>query len=318
MPIGKVWNVEWLNQNANRNYPVSEEATAKDVSGTFTLPPNLIVDLVWPVHASMDVQTDRFYLKSIAVFGVGITIVLGYWKDGDLEGKAIGSISVTRDTHTLNQSYFIAGVGDFYDSVGKIAIGSLDEVLNTAGYYNFDLAGGRLESTVMRPNLRGVTSLVIVNGEDRGDPMQGDIELIAGTNFRLVPILNPGENPKIRFDAISGAGLTQTCDCSDKLPQDAPPIKTINGIPADANGNFNLSGDECLLFTGITNGIEATDQCSQSCCGCKELDKIVTDLEQLTLQVSTLNNLTSRLDAQITNATLNVLSSKSGELPCPS
>ena len=318
MPPGKTWNVEWLNQNSQRNYPLSEGVNRKDVTGTFELPLDLILDLVWPVQAAADVQTDRFYVYSVTAFGEGVTVTLGYHIVGQLEGTPIGSVSVAAATHQENQAYFISGIGDFYDSIGKITIGRLDNILTSGGLYNFSLDNSRLEPTVVRPNLRGVSAMILVNNEDRSDPIHGDVELVAGTNVRLVPSPNPGGNPQIRIDAIQGAGLNQECDCSDQLPEDAPCVRTINGIPPDDAGNFTFLGDECITLEGVDNGIQMKDACSQACCGCEELEKIIQDLEQLLLQVNTLDNLTSRLDSTVNTAMVNLISSKSSDLPCDS
>lgn len=316
MPPGKVWNAEWLNQNSQRHYPIAEGASLKDATGTFSLPLDLIVDLVWPVHAAANVQADRFYVHSVAIFGDGITITLGYHIVGNVSGDPIGSVSVARTTHQENQSYFINGIGDFYDSIGKITIGRLDNVLSSGGLYNFELDGARLEPTVVRPNLRGVSAVVLVNGEDRSDPIFGDIEFVAGTNVRLVPNPNTGGNPQIRIDAIQGAGLNQECDCSDQLPTDASCIRTINGIPPDDAGDFKLLGDECLQLNAADHGIEIVDSCSQACCGCSELEKIVQDLELLMVQVNTLDSLTNKLDSTVNTAMVNLIASKSSDLPC--
>lgn len=316
MPVDAIWNAEWLNQNSQRNYPVSEEATSKDISGTFEIPQDLIVDLVWPVQTAAIVQSDRFYVHSIAIFGTGVTITLGYHVVGNPEGTPIGAVSIAIATHQENQSYFISGTGEFYDSVGKITIGKLSNSLLTAGYYKFDLNGARLESTVVRPNLRGVSAVILVNGEDRSDPLAGDIELVAGTNIRLVPNPNPGGNPQIRIDAISGAGLVQDCGCEGKLPADAPCIRTINGIPPDNNGNFLLEGDACLTLTALPTGLAIKDGCSTACCGCDELQKIVADLGTMNLQITTLESFASSLTAQVNAAIINLLASKSGDLPC--
>jgi hypothetical protein len=311
-----IWNIEWLNQNAQRSYPLSEEATRRDESNTFVLPNDLIVDLVWPVQASASVQTDRFYISNIAVFGTGITISLGYWPVGALEGAVIGSVSVATSAHQRNQSYFISGIGDFFDSIGKITIGDLTNTLLTGGLFTFDLAGGRIEPTVVRPNLRGVSALILVNGQDRSDPIVGDVELVAGRNVRLVQNPNPGGNPQIRIDAISGAGLNQECLCSDTQPDVAGPIRTINGIAPDQNGNFLLQGDDCIELTAVAAGLHMKDRCSKACCGCNELEKIVQDLEQMMNQVSTMDGLTKRLDSTVQSALNNLLASKTSDLPC--
>ena len=126
MTLDGNWNIEWLNQNSQRNYPLSEEASLKDTTDSYTLPLDLVVDLVWPVHADASVETDKFHIHSLAIFGNGVSITIGY------DGTAIGSMSVSATTHVRNQSYFISGTGDFHDSVGKITIGSLDNAMSSA------------------------------------------------------------------------------------------------------------------------------------------------------------------------------------------
>lgn len=314
MPLGSgIWNVPWLNENSQRNYPLSEEATLWDTSGSFRLPLNLIVDLVWPVHATAAVETDKFHLLNISVFGDGLTITLGY------NGTAIGSVSISRTTHQTHQSYFIHGIGDFFDSVGKVAVGELDATLSSGGSYDFDLAGGRLEPTVIRPNIAGVTAMVAVTNQDRSAYLQGDIELVAGRNIEFTVTNAPGENPRIRIDAVSSAGLEEECVCSN-LTQDGPCIRTINGVYPDDSGNIELvSADDCLVIeaAAAANQIQFRDQCSRSCCGCEELNTIVNDLNILQVEISTLSGVAGRLDASVTTALLNLLGSKTGELPCP-
>lgn len=309
MTLDGNWNIEWLNQNSQRNYPLSEEASLRDTTDSFSIPLDLIVDLVWPVHADASVETDKFQVYSIAIFGNGISITVGY------DGVAIGSMSVSSITHTRNQSYFISGAGDFHDSVGKITIGSLENAMSAAGAYYFDLTGARLEPTVVRPDLRGVTGFVLVNGEDRSELLTGDVELIAGRNCRITPISNPGGNPQIRIDAISGEGLNEECEC-DNLPENARAIQTINGIEPDENGNFNLLGSDCMRIEEMANGVRIIDVCSEACCGCEELEPIVQVLQQMETQITTLENFTARLNAEVSSALVNLIASKTGELPC--
>jgi len=313
MPYGAgIWNVPWLNENSQRNYPLSEEATLLDTSGSLRLPLNLIVDIVWPVHASAAVETDKFHLFNVSVFGDGITITLGY------DGQAIGSVSVSRTTHQTNQSYFIHGIGDFFDSVGKIAVGELGTALSAGGSYDFDIAGGRLEPTVIRPNLKGVTALVAVTDQDRSDYLQGDVEFVSGRNVEFTVTTAPGANPRIRIDAISNTDLNEACTCGN-LTSTAPCIRTINGVYPDDGGNIQLvSVDDCLVIetADVPYQLHFRDQCSKSCCGCAELNVIVNDLNILNIEISTLSGVANRLDAEVTTAVLNLISSRTGELPC--
>lgn len=285
-----VWDVDWLNSNSQRAYPLSEDVSRADVTGSFRIPDELIVDLIWPAHASAGIDPSKFHVKSIGIFGSGVTIALGY------DGQTIGSVSIDAATHVLNTAYFISGSGDFYDTIGKIVIGKLEAARKSSGSFQFDLANARLVPTVIRPDIRGVTSVRLKTGEDLSDPIQGDVVLQAGTNFEITFVA--GSPGRIVFSAIDGRGLTKACDCSEN--QDLPCIQTINGLPPDGNGNFTLEGDDCLKFEQLTNGLQLFDECSKPCCGCGELKVLEDTLRMMQNQVYSLENLGSRLEAQTT------------------
>ena len=40
------WNLEWLNQNANRAYPFAEGTTRRDTHGLVSVPDCMIVDMI--------------------------------------------------------------------------------------------------------------------------------------------------------------------------------------------------------------------------------------------------------------------------------
>ena len=46
MPLS-TWNLEWLNHNSQRNYPIADDATGYDETGTFKIPEDFIVEFVW-------------------------------------------------------------------------------------------------------------------------------------------------------------------------------------------------------------------------------------------------------------------------------
>lgn len=305
-----VWNVEWLNSNSQRNYPLSEEATLKDTSGSFIIPLDFILDMVWPVQAAADINSDKFHIKNISIFGSGVILSIGY--DGDL----IGSVSIANDTHQVNQSYFISGVGDFFDSIGKVTIGNLAGMVSIGGSYDFDIDGGRLEPTIIRPNLRGVSSMVVVSGAEKSPNLTGDIEFASGRNIQFTVSQPVGGNPRIRIDATGTGSGDDACDC-DNTTGDTDPIKTINGVAPDSSGNIQLvSADECLEIDSSGSGtLVLTDQCSKSCCGCEELEVVVDKLNLIDSQVYTMDGVLSRLDAEVAAAVTNLLASKTNEKP---
>ena len=284
-----VWNVDWYNASSQRAYPLSGDVSRKDVSGSFTIPDDLIVDLLWPVHSDSTVDPTKFHIGAIGVFGSGVTIALAY------DGTVIGNVSINASTHTRNAAYAITGMGDFYDTVGRIVIGSLENTLQYGGSFTFNMADALLVPTAIRPDIRGLTSLRLKNGDDLSDPIQGDVVLQAGTNFSITfdPVTN-----HILLSAVDGAGLNEAVDCLEGTTPE--PIRTINGVGPDSGGELTLLGDDCVAVEQGTNALTLRDKCSKPCCGCDELKIIENTVLTLQNQVFSLENLGSNLAAQIT------------------
>lgn len=302
-----VWNVDWLNANSQRRYPLSEDATLVDTSRSFTIPNDFIVDMILPVHADDSVDPTLFHVAAINIFGTGATVALGY------NGTIIGSIAIDEASFTQNQTYVVNCTGLFFDSIGKIVIGSLDTVFQSAGAFAFGVADARLVPTVVKPDIRGVNEIYVSTNGVLSAPLSGDFVFEAGTNMLINVVTTPGEPDRVVFSAINGAEFSQGCDCNENNA--LPCIQTINGIPPDpTSGDFELLGDDCLLLNGISNGIQLTDQCSKPCCGCTELNIVQQTLEFMVSQVTTLENLASQLEQAIAVTQISLLSSKTNNL----
>jgi hypothetical protein len=84
------------------------------------------------------------------------------------------------------------------------------------------------------------------------------------------------------------------------------------------DGNFRLGGDDCVQITPITGGLSISNSCSQPCCGCQELDRLNGQLDRFGDALTTLQNFSSRLGAEVTNMGLVVLGSRIGDVGCTS
>lgn len=302
------WNVEWLNQNASRNYPLDDDQDRLDTTGNFMIPNDLLVDMVLPVSPDLYTNPGAFYISSIVVFSQGIVITVSY------SGVMIASVAVAAGTHKHNSPYVLVGQGDFKEVVGHVVIGSLDGIMTLSpGVWEFTVDHARLSPSVIRPMLRGVSGLYIEQGGDVSDVIQGRISLVAGQNCRLRAYENNGHTT-IYIDFIDGEGSVEKCIC-DHMPKDAPPIRTINGIPPNNEGNFELAGTSCILLEGLVNGLRFEDVCSEPCCGCDELEVVNSALENLATQINTLDNYANRLDNSMTNLTQNLIASKLSDIP---
>lgn len=291
MAVYGTLNVEYLNQNANRSFPIYEEASKLDNSGNFSILDDLIVDFVMPVHQTAGLDPSLFHIQQIAVFAEGVSITLGY------NGTAIGSVTAILASHERNTTYYIACTGDFSDSVAKIVIGSLTRTIEqSTGIFQFSVSAARLEASTIKPDLRGVTSLQLINGDNISSRLMDDIAIKAGTNMRL---RYEDTTNTIYIDAISGAGLAPECECEGGGVDTRPAIKTINGIGPDASNNFNLSSNACLVFEAATSGLNINDVCADPCCGCDELETVVQSQRLVENELARIQSATESINAFI-------------------
>jgi len=303
-----IWNVEWPNINSQRNYPFAQSATL--VSEDFTLPNDLIVDLVMPVNTGVTPAVDPtlFHVSRIGVFSGGVVITLAY------NGSDFATINVAKSTFTAYKTYSFTGINEYFDVQGWITVGSITKTLEYPGSWDFTAATAGLEPTVVRPNLRSITSMRVANGEDVSAALSGDIVLVAGNNvrFRLGEVSG---DPAIIVDAVTGANYQEECECTD-INELSPPIRSINGVAPDESGNLTLQGSDCLSLNGGTAKITLEDTCSDPCCGCAELEVITDTFAAVQNQVQTLQNTADRLNEVIITTRTNLLASKStGVLP---
>ena len=302
-------NLEWLNHNSVRNYPLTMDASGQDITGSFTLPRDFLVSLYLAVPTGLTIDPGLFYLRRLDVSGVGFGIVIGY-DDGD-GGVDVASVSIARAAFERYQVYNIAGLGDFFDITGHVVLGSLESIDNQpVGRFTFAPAAGRLEPDCIRPMLRAVSGIRLQNGADLSELIVGPVTFLAGENVRFTPAGN-----QITVSAISGENLSEECVCDDDATLGAP-IMTINNQGPNADGNFPVQGDECLQIQVTDAGIRLIDACSKPCCGCAELEVITREQERLRELISSVERLATTLEARTQQMDQVVLGSKLSDQPC--
>ena len=293
--------VEWLNENALRAFPFKENSSRSD--GTVTIPNYLIVDMAFVVPVDV---SDTFYIKTLMVSTPQVTGVIA-----NQNGNNVGTFSIPLDTHEENDSYAIAGSGAYPDARGRIVSGSLANLLDDIpeGVYNFELDATPLEVSAVRPDLRRIRGVKIQKADGTvSEVITGVLQLTSGTNIIL-------ENPStgvIKINAVGNEDFIE--ECGDCLNQFAPPepIRTINGVGGDAEGNLDLvSLEACLTIAPDSgnNAVNFTDTCSQPCCGCTELEFLTTALSTLRDSIAKLERIAEDLQTRQTEFFQNVLSS---------
>jgi hypothetical protein len=311
MPIGN-WNLQWLNHNSQRSYPLTAWATKTDTRNAIRLPDSFLVALYLPISAANDVDVSRFFLKNLLISPTGFNIIIGY---APPTGNAVdvAAANIARTSFSANRSYALGGIDAFDDTIGHVAIGSLDEIDKLpSGFYTFTLESGALEPDAIRPAIRGISRLRVQNNTQFSDYIYGDVTLVAGSNIRL-SVAYTSTDTQIIFDAINGANMNADCICP--APEDGECIRCINGVCSD-NGTFTIISNACVDITPGSNSLTITDTCAQPCCGCSELDELNLQLDLFASGVTTLQNFVSRLGAEVTQMSLVVLGSRLNDTNC--
>lgn len=311
------WQVQWLNLNSQRRYPLADDATGLDDSGSFQLPDDFLVELDLAIHAGMDVDPARFFVHSVGAYATGYSIVIAY-QPATGDPVDVATASVPRTNFARNKICPIGGIEPFQDAIGKVVIGRLENIdQQPPGIWTFTLETARLDPDAVRPLIRGISSIACVNGDQVSVPLVGDIRLVAGGNMRISTILVAGEDPVIKFSAVSGEGTIDNCVCEgESAPTD--PIKRINGVLPTNGGDLTIVGSQCISVEPIPNGIRISDTCAAPCCGCKELERITTDLENFGSQAASVQAFTDRLLTEVQTMSLTVLGAKIGDAGCAS
>lgn len=280
MPLN-IWNLEWLNHNSQRSYPIADWATKQCSESTdITLPDDFLLALSLGINACHSIDIDGFYIKSILVMDTGCSVIVGY---NDKE-VAVTHIVANSDQMT----YALVGLGEFDDIVGYIAINPHSNIMSgLSGYYNFTREATCLEADCIRPMIKSISAIQVENGSSLSSRMYGDIVLKAGANINIA-LDTEDDTSVITISAIDGSGFSALCECAEN--EKMPPIRTINGITGGENGNLTITGSNCLTVSSGTNSLTFQDTCAEPCCGCEELDALYENVKDMIDGATTLQN----------------------------
>lgn len=278
-------DLDFLNVNALRNYPIKEGCSKVCTTGVFTIPNEFLVDA--SISASDD-ATLSFYVSKIANLVDYITIEIS-----DSHNVFAGSFVINVSAHTMNKNYYLAPSDSYIGANGKITIDNISGITNIgAGVYDFTLDTAELEAATVIPGLQGISRITFVNADNTSYTLTGDVKIEARTNMRFKPVT--GDPNRVVIDAGEGIGLNKECDNAGTC------IKTINGIAADSNGNYTIDYSSCMTITPIpaNTGFIIDDVCCKPCVGCSELETLTTRTNNLESSLLSLRDYYTSLQNQ--------------------
>lgn len=262
-----VQNLDFLNENSFRNYPIKEGRSKIDTTGAFTIPDDFLVDFI--LSASADV-TKSFYISQIVNHPTQITIVIS-----DLSQVECGRFYIPVASHTQYTTYILVASTSYMQANGRITINSVGSMQNLPyGTFYFVSVNTEFEMRTIIPTINTISNIHFINNDNTNFSVTGAVTILARSNVKFTLI-----GGIVYLDAGEGLGLNAICN------PDLSPILSINrNVKPDKDGNIDIvSGDKCVTFTpGTTsNSLLISNTCCQPCIGCDG----ISELTQRAMQV---------------------------------
>ena len=280
-------NLEWINGNMHRNYPIVDGAVPKAVSNEY-LPASFLVDiqLIVPYVAGLD--SSKFFVASIVRQPSALQVTIGYMIDlasgrgfdcavsgsiplntqfaGTSQPYEVELAAITAVNPTSPDSSYTHGIPSGYEALrnirGRIYIGSCVDMLSI-GELSFVYAASALvpQCIFIESPTTAVSSVRFLDGYGTDRTFTDDITIRAGEGV-IIDI--DGQTVTFRMDpaVVSAAAAEKLAEVAGNA------IKTINGQHPDGEGNFTIRGLDCTLLETPpnSNSISISNPCAKPCC----------------------------------------------------
>lgn len=283
--MATITNPNWYDLNADRAYPLLDSATKTSTDGSFVLPDDLIVDLRISAPSSLD-PTD-FYISRIQAFGTGFLVFIA---------AGGGDVALATAASVQGEEYQAFRITPLPGSSvsGTVVFGGASTIL-AAGVstHDFTASATPIVPTLILPSQGGVASLTIRDSLGVETRLVGDVILTEGPNADLSIT-----GQEIAVGMTSGV-VIDPCDCDDPGGASRPPIRTINGVGPDGDGDLSIVVDGCPDLSPVTNGLRLVDRCAQPCCGDEELRALLNSIQDIDRFLADLARRASQLEGGV-------------------
>ncbi|MCD6437249.1 MAG: hypothetical protein J7L56_03160 [Halomonas sp.] len=266
--------LEYHNENYNRRYPFIESAKLPGIPQQALLNARLIYDGVskYPLFVPKIEFTPDSCIWHWAIL-----------KNNEIQ-------EITTHSYTKEDGEIIRitkNLEQYYTGILSCVYYSFYYMNLPYQVYEFDVEDTQLEPFVVFGIPFQLSTLTLVNN---GVPKtyRGSVQFYNGMNMRF-----RDEDGKVFLDAGDGLGLNEACKENRK------PIYRINGVGPDENGDFKITGEECLVIEPDVNGIKLIDYCTKPCLGCEEIDELTRRVMKMEDYALELQNSLVQLQVQL-------------------
>lgn len=296
--MAAVENIEWLNQNLLRSYPLREDSDFTPLlpngvkAEGLRLPTCLVTDFSFTL-AFDAVNGTVPSLTGVSHAGDGFSFEIS------LGDAVLTTLTVSASGHAINQAYGLVGQGDNADCGGWLVLGDLARAAEELpeGVYRFAAGQVPFEVSTLRMAPRGVRSITAVGkyGLKTYAPLYGNVRIIAGSDMT---VRNVEDDNAIWLQAESKTGYERTRPCACSSAAESR-VRTVNGMPVE---EVTIVGDGNCLSVDTDNVkklVKLTDTCSTPCCGCSELQFVESAIATINRSIDTLNGYAEALNDRI-------------------
>ena len=219
---------QWCNENEARRYPFDDTATLVDSSGA-RMPDDILVDaclVLPPEYADAYCSSLRItpHLVSISFVHSGAPLLVGTI-----------ALAQYRPYTAVALTPLTAGVS------GWVSFGSHKAVVSEQYLFNGAAQSGlacRALRIIRPPPVTWLSGL----GLEQLYQMMSLVTLVGGGALRVYQDNSDPTNLKIavELDPTQGTSFLGPCNQYADAGYQIPPVRSINGVPADAHGNINL------------------------------------------------------------------------------
>ena len=234
---------EWCDENAHRQFPLTDESSGRDLTGNFQLPQPFLVDALICVPPGVDI--DKFFVMTILVRLGSIDISIGY--DDGADPFEVAKVSSIPMDAARNSVYYLTASPQtvaerivFQLTTGALVIGSTDQIRQFPGLWQFEPASAYIIASRVTEGLVGVQALQI--GQSI---LTGAVVLQEGSNVTLSPSYDAGTGVttiRISANVDTGGGESTIVDddtlIAALLARFGRPITSLTGVTPDDNGNI--------------------------------------------------------------------------------
>lgn len=286
--------LEWCDANMHNKYPIADDATTLSVTGIY-LPSSFLVDMqiILPGMDNED-AADRLFISAIEKHGDLLDVFLSYHtgtSEGDILCAAIDNIPLSlRNTSNLaDRTFSIRPVAMSSSKLsmlsGRAIIGSCID-MGWVGRLEFSYEATKLLSLrvyVVNTSFQHITvcdSLGVRHTIsdnfilEAGDGIDINVEygtLDGDDSSAQVPVITISKSGVQREVSVDGTDQTTLGSVDDVvntiLQKLGNPVRYINSIPANDDGEITIQGDDCTQIAGSSaHVLTISNPCAKPCC----------------------------------------------------